>query len=169
MAVLIGEATLNDAVLVDSLVSDVIDGLREDLHPQFGVRAYRVYVVRRTWTGRTVGQGQFSDVALELRPQPRVKVWDGLKYTAEPCGIEEMGDVQLSEVSLTYTERQLTGGGQLAMSEELLIGIAEAHGQGTRRRVYTHAKPPFIDREKEMGWKVWLRSINADLGAPWEP
>ena len=33
--VLIGEATLDPAVLIDSLVPDVIDGLREDLYPAF--------------------------------------------------------------------------------------------------------------------------------------
>lgn len=169
MAVLIGEATLNSAVLVDSLVSDVIDGLRESLHPDFGVRAYRVYRILRTWSGRKVGDGIMTDSALELRPQPLVKVWDGLKYEQAVCGIEEMGQVMLTEVSLTYTETQLTGGGALAMNQELMLGIAEAHGQGTRRRVYTHAKPPYIDRVKDMGWKVWLNMINADLGAPWEP
>ena len=169
MAVLIGNATLNPDVLVDSLVSDVIDGLRESLHPDFGVRAYRVYRILRTWSGRQLGQGVMTDSALELRPQPLVHVWDGLKYEQATCGINEAGDVMLSEVSLTYTEAQLTGGGALPMNQELLIGIAEAHWQGTRRRVYTHAKPPYIDRIKTMGWRLWLHMLDSEVGAPWEP
>ncbi len=168
MAVLIGNAVLSSNVLVDSLVADVIDGLRESLHPDFGVRAYRIFRVIRTWTGQVAGDGIMSDVALELRPQPLVHVWNGRKFEQASCGIEELGEIMLTEVSLTYTEAQLTGGGALGMNQELFLGLAEAHGQGTRRRLFTHARPPFVDRTKDMGWRCWLRKVEGDLGGSWD-
>lgn len=157
---LIGDATLDSDVLVDSLVPDVIDGLREDLHPAFGVRAYRVYRVIRTWTGRTAGEGRYTDAATELRPQPRVSVWSGLKYVQATCGIRELGDVQLSEVSLTYSAEQLDPR-TLRANQELFYALGEANGQGSPLRVWAHQAPPFIDREKTMGWLLFLRRVEA--------
>jgi hypothetical protein len=163
--ILTGLATLNQDVLVDSLVPDVIDGLREDLHPQFGVRAYRVYRVIRTWSGRVAGEGVATDDAGELRPQPLVWQWDGLRFEQATCGIEELGEVKLTEVSLTYTEGQLTGQ-PLRRNQEILIAIGEAHGQGSTTRLFRHTRPPYIDRVKDMGWVVWLRKVE---GAAWAP
>jgi len=164
--VLIGAAVLNPNTLVDSLVPDVIDGLREELHPGFGVRAYRVYRVIRTYAGREVGDGPYTDDGAELRPQPRVRMWDGLKYVQATCGIRELGDVKLTEVSLTYTEAQLTGQ-PLLKTQEFFIAIGEAHGQGSSLRLWAHTAPPFIDRERDMGWVLNLRRVEA---APsWAP
>ena len=163
---LIGAATLDPSVLVDSLVPDVIDGLREDLHPAFGVRAYRVYRVIRTWGGKIVGEGTFTDDAGELRPQPRVKVWDGLRYVQATCGIRELGDVQLTEVSLTYSAEQLEPR-SLKRNQECFFAIGEGNGQGTPLRVWTHTAPPFIDREKDMGWALFLRRV--ETAPEWVP
>ncbi len=163
---LIGSATLDPAVLVDSLVPDVIDGLRDTLQPAFGIRAYRVYRVIRTWSGRVAGDGTASDVGAELRPQPRVKVWDGLQFTQAICGVRELGDVKLTEVSLTYTDADLTGQ-PLARNQEMFVAIGEANGQASPLRVWGHTQPPFIDRERDMGWVLHLRRVEA--APPWTP
>lgn len=164
--VLIGSATLNDEVIVDSLVPDVIDGLREELHTQFGVRAYRLYRVIRTWSDELAGEGTFVDVGVELRPQPMVAVWDGFRYVQAACGIEEMGEVKLTEVSLTYTHSDLTGR-PLAANQEVFIALGEAHGQGQPTHLFTFARPPYVDRTKDLGWSIVLRRVQA--GAPWAP
>lgn len=163
--VLTGLAVLDQDVLVDSLVADVIDGLREDLHPQFGVRAYRVYRVIRTWGGRVTGEGGYRDVGAELRPQPLVWQWDGLRFEQATCGVETLGEVKLTEVSLTYTEAQLTAQ-PMGKNVESFIAIGEAHGQASTMRLYTHTRPPYIDRVKDMGWVLWLRKVE---GATWVP
>lgn len=164
--VLAGAATLDPGVLVDSLVADVIDGLREDLNGQFGLRAYRFYRVIRTWAGATAGEGAFTDVAAEFRPQPKVKVWDGLRFVQAVCGVEQLGDVRLTEVSLSYTYEQLTGQ-PLAANQEVFLALGEAHGQGQPTQLFTLAQPPFVDREKDMGWVVSLHRVQS--GAPWQP
>lgn len=167
MPPLVGTAVLNPATLVDSLVVDVIDGLRESLHPDFGVRAYRVYRVIRTWSGPKTGIGVATDEARELRPQPKIMVWNGLRWELAACGVEEMGEISLLEVSLTYTYDQLRP--TLGMNQQLFYGVAEAHGQGNPRRLFSHSRPPFVDREKNMGWQIWLQKAEGDPGAPWEP
>lgn len=166
VATLVGTATLDPSVLVDSLVPDVIDGLREDLHPAFGVRAYRVYRVIRTWSGRDVGEGSYTDDAGELRPQPRVLHWNGLKYVQAVCGVRELGDVELQEVSLTYSADDLDPR-TLRGNQELFYVLGEANGQLSPLRVWAHAVPPFIDREKSMGWIMHLRRVEASPS--WAP
>jgi hypothetical protein len=153
-----GTAILDPNVLVDGLVADVIDGLREDLHPQFGVRAYRVFTVLRTWSGAYVGDGDPTEVVAELRPQPLVHTWDGLRWGLEACGLNEMGEIKLTEVSLTYTEAELAGGA-LAANQQWLIRVTEAHGQASSTRNFVHVRPPYVDRIRDMGWVLWLRSV----------
>lgn len=162
---LAGEAILSGN-LVDSLVPDVIDGLRDSLYPDFGVRAYRTYRIIRTWTGSEIGDGTFTDDAAELRPQPRVLEWTGLARRLAACGIQDLGDVILEEVSLTYTEPQLTGRGVLTNTQQLFIAIGEAQGGLQPAVLYTHHKPPFADREKTMGWILYLTRVEGERWAP---
>ncbi len=156
---LVGTAVLDPDVLVDSLVTDVIDGLRGELHPGFGVRAYRAYRVIRTWDGERVGDGVATDVVAELLPQPDVATWDGLSLEQARCGLEEVGEVTLTEVSLSYTYDQLTRRGTLAPTAEIFFVIGEAHGQGQYPIAFTHAKPPYVDRTKNLGWQLWLTKV----------
>lgn len=164
---LIGTATLDPAVLVDSLVPDLIDGLRDELLPSFGVRAYRVYRVVRSWSGRDIGDGVMTDVGAELLPRPRVKIWDGLRYVQAVCGIRELGDVKLTEVSLTYTDADLTGQPLDVRRQEMFIAMGEGNGQASPTRLWGHTQPPFIDREVDMGWVLHLRRVEA--APPWTP
>lgn len=163
--VLVGNAVLDPTVLVDSLVLDVIDGLRDELHPAFGVRAYRAYRVIRTWTGKLSGEGRFADVAAELRPQPKIEMWDGIRWAQMTCGLNDAGEIRLAEISLTYTEAQITAQ-PLGKNQDLFYAITEAHGQGTATRLFGISRPPYIDRERTMGWMIYLRAVQ---GAPWVP
>lgn len=163
---LIGTATLNPSVLVDSLVPGVIDSLRDSLNPQFGIRAYRVYRVIRTWTGTQPGDGSYSDNAGELRPYPRVMVWDGFRFEQEPAGLKSAGRIRLTEVSLSYAESDLTGQ-PLRANQELLIAVADANGERSSVNLFTHVQPPYIDREKDMGWVLNL--IRVQNSNPWVP
>ena len=161
---LVGAATLDQSVLVDSLIVDVIDGLRDELQPAFGIRAYRVYRIIRTWSGTVPGDGTFADDAAELRPQPKVAVWDGFRFREDPAGLAAAGRVRLTEVSLQYTGAQLDP--VLADNQELLIALGPANGQGQAIYLFTHAQPPYVDRERDLGWVVNLTKVQA---RPWAP
>lgn len=152
------DAVLGDN-LVDSLVDDVVDGLRGELHPEFGVRAYRLYVVRRTWPSGRMGVGRPAEESHEISPQPLVKVWDGYRYTQKPCGIDEMGQIMLTEVSLRYKEADLVGAG--ADGVEHFWRLTDAHGQQTAQKDFVVDGIPYIDRIQDIGWVVRLRAAGA--------
>jgi hypothetical protein len=154
-----GSATLDPNVLVDSLVPDVIDGLRRDLHPQFGVRPYNVTIVKREWSGLMLGEGTFTDTETLIDPQPRIPRWDGYGYQMVPTGLENDGGIKVTEVSLSYTWDELTGG-SLEPNEQVFVKVSDATGAGMPDQVFIHAKPPYIDRERDMGWVLWLKPGN---------
>lgn len=149
-----GSATLNPEVLVDDLV-DVIDELRGDLHPSFGVRPYKLSTVLRTWSGVEQGEGDYQDVVTEISPQPRVFSWNGYHWVETAVGIHEDGDIRVTEVSLTYTFDELTGG-RLNRNQQFFMRIEEANGQGSRVRTLRNKTIPYVDREKDMGWVLVL-------------
>lgn len=153
-----GTATLDSDVLVDDLLTDVVDGLRAELHPAFGVRAFRVFTVARAWSGGQVGRGDPTDTVVELDPQPLVHSFAGLMRTQEPCGFDIAGAVKLTEVSLTYTQAELLAC-EAPAGTEYLIRIDEAHGQAQASKYFTHAKPPYPDRIQDIGWVLWLELV----------
>jgi hypothetical protein len=164
VAALIGTAVLNADVLVDSLVGDVIDGLRDQLHPQFGVRSYRVYRVIRTWSGRTSGDGKYTDAVAELIPYPLVAQWDGYKFVQQKCGVGEAGEIKLTEISLTYSAADLCPR-DLRANQELFYAIGDANGQASPISVWSVQAPPYVDRIKDLGWV--LRLLSAESAPAW--
>lgn len=160
-----GNAILDPNVLVDSLVADVIDGLRGELHPAFGVRSYRLFTVLRQWTGKTAGEGTSTDTEDEILPQPLIEPWEGvgsgLQLDLKTCGMDEIGQITVREVSLTYTEDDLRGPASLARNQQWFLKLTDAHGQGTRQKYFIHGKPPYVDRVRDMGWIMWLREAKA--------
>lgn len=151
-----GRADLDPNILVDGLVPD-IDDLRDELHAEFGVRPFSVFVVRRIWQGDAIGDGAYDDRETELIPRPRVMNLPA--YQLMPGGLSEQGEIKVTEVSLSYAYEELCGS-DLAPNEQWLIRLDEANGQGQPSRYFTHAKPPFPDREKDMGWVLYLRAFN---------
>jgi hypothetical protein len=144
--------------LVDSLVPDVIDGIRDDLHPQLGVRQFRVFAVTRTYAD-FFGSENFTDAELEFTPQPLVAnytTFTTIRYELEPCGLDEAGMVILKEISLTYTEAEIAGPPSDPTMEDFLIRIQDAHGQAIPDRYFQPAGPPYPDRIQGMGWAMKL-------------
>lgn len=151
-----GSADLDPDVLIDDLVT-LVDDLREDLIVGFGLRQFRLFTVRRTWDGEGVGDGAFEDELSEITPRPLVNAYqDNVMYRLEPCGIDESGMVLISEVSLSYTEAELTGGALLPNQEWFLL-LVDGHGQQVPLRDFVMMSPPFPDRETDLGWKIRLK------------
>lgn len=157
-----GSATLDPDQLVDGLVAD-IDDLR-GLADEFGTRQFRLYAVTRTWAGGEVGEGDdgFTDSEVEIAPPPKVDPYVELGFKLQPCGIDEAGVVKLSEVSLSYSLQDLVGyppGGSLEPGVERVFKLRENYGQGHPDRTFYLDKSPAADREKTIGWVVWLRKV----------
>ena len=158
-----GTATLNHDILVDDLVED-IDELRADLNGSFGVRAFRCYSVLRSWAGQQVGEDDYTDVVTEITPQPRVRQWDGYKWVLLAAGVHEDGVIRLTEVSLTYTFAELAPPDTLRPNLQFFYVLVDAYGQSNDPRVLRVAKPPFPDREKDIGWVLDLMDMNLEVG-----
>ena len=154
-----GTAIMGDN-LIDDLVADV-DDLRGDLNADFGTRPFNCQTVLRTWLGDSgmEGDGDFRDVITTITPAPRVEQWDGYKWVLLAAGVHEDGIIRVSEVSLTYTWAELTGG-TLEKNQQFFYRLVDAHGQGQEDRILRQSKPPFVDREKTIGWILWLMDMN---------
>lgn len=156
-----GEAQIGTN-LVDSLLG-LADNLRGSLNSAFGVRQWRVYVVRRRWSGDERGDGSPSVVSsLLLDPDPEV-LFEGTgayAYEMQSLGKDTDGGALLREVSLTYTEGQLIGD-PCERSEEHFFKLVDAHGQGHKPRFFVLSRPPIADRTKRLGWQLHLE--HADI------
>jgi hypothetical protein len=147
-----GSATLGDN-LVDDLVPTV-DELRSDLYVSMGVSEWNVHLVKRAWSGPRVNDGVatiVSDVTMD--PPPLFE--DGDKWQRMPHGLDNQGRSRLLEVSLTYTDAELTGG-TLQRNEEFYYRLVDARGQGRATQYYRPAGSPVVDRNKSIGWIVLL-------------
>lgn len=151
------------SILYDNLVDDllpVVDELRGDLHPVFGSREYKVFIVRRTWSGFSRGDGQKTEAKVEIFPPPLVTHKEGLHYALTEEGKFEEGTLIISEISLAnYQEDDLTGG-DIPANQEFFWVLQDAWGQGIRSRAYVLQAPPQPDRLKSIGWIVKLRRVD---------
>lgn len=142
--------------IIDSLVP-AIDSIRGAIHPIAGDRQWNVTLVRRRWSGTRVGEGTASFISqTTISPTPRVEqyVHDELR----PAGLEEEGAVIVTEISLTYSEADLTQQ-PVAANEEVYVRVTDAQGQAIAPRFYTLSRPPEPDRTKRMGWRLHLKRI----------
>lgn len=146
--------------LVDSLVESVVDGLRESLYPAMGVRQYSVTLVRRAWSGGQVGEGTARTVSETLMSPPPLVTLGSPRTRLEPVGRMETGRATLTEVSLTFTEAELTGR-PLSPGEEFYYRIEDNQGQGVRTTTWVISENPIPDREKDIGWIVELTRYQA--------
>lgn len=161
------DATLTAGVLVDDLVP-VVDDIRRSLFDgsgNLGVRASDVHVVVRTWSGTRRGEGTPTDAVTVLDPTPRI-VGIGPDGRLRPAGLEEEGQIALTQVSLVYAESELYRADEsLALNQEFFVALVEKHGQSARTRYYVPSGPPIAHRGNSkypaggagMGWLVRLR------------
>lgn len=150
--------------LVDRL-QPLADRMRR-LEGRFGLRHHVVSRVWRRWGGARRGEGSVQYLLDEvLDPAPIVEdvaAQYGTHYELQPGGRVEVGDVIVRQVSLTYTEGDLTGPAPLAPTDEWYFRVAEGHGQEIRTMFYVLAGVPVPDRLKTMGWIMQLRRTRLD-------
>ncbi len=154
---------LQPGVLADELVS-VTDEIRGAVHGALGTRPYRVWVVRRSWSGGRRGVGEPVDTETELLPPPRVRRSPQLEKRLRPAGPEEEGDITLTEVSLTYSEDELYPAARTE-NAEFFYRLDEGHGHDARPRFFVPREPPQARRgdsqRDAIDWRIELRQVEA--------
>ncbi len=152
--------------LAQNLVG-VADNLR-NLYTVFGLRPYNVSLVRTRWTGgkRNLGVEEVVDVT-PVVPTPLLSDLTAVSQINSPIGLDEIGDILISEVSGAYTEDQLVGytkGHLIALDEQFYWEVefpppCEGHA-GERRRFTVNMAPMYYaDR---FGWEVRLTRQRID-------
>jgi hypothetical protein len=141
-----------------------VDRIR-DLYTKFGMRPYRVWLVRTRFAGHKRGQG-VEQVVLEqeILPTPLVVDMRALTEVVTPVGLNEQGVVQLQYVSGRYTEELLMGvgpdGSQVASNETAYYEIEFFRRDGApseRRRFVRDSVPQY--NSSQFQWMVTLVSV----------
>lgn len=145
--------------VVDRL-SKVADRLRQTLATDvFGVRTYRVFLRRHSWSGQEVGQGTVTVTETELLPPPQVQFPTTQKsFVIRAAGREEDADCLLSRISLSYTESQLMPPGAPRGSDDFMYRLSDLSNEGVDDRYYVPVGTPRADRDRTIGWLVALKS-----------
>jgi len=145
--------------LVDRL-QPLADRMRQ-LEDRFGLRQFDVYRVHRRWTGVERGDGNvvvLLDNLLDPRPLVSAPNNQGAPhYELAPGSKLDEGEILLEQVSLTYTEAELTGPAPMPPLEEWFFRLVDARGQDIPTRYYVLNGPPRADRLKTMGWVLQLQ------------
>lgn len=92
--------------LIDKLITKV-DTLRQKAADKFGLPAFDMYRVIRTYPSGIIGDGAFTDEETKLVPPPMVKFRGGDALTRG--GRHDDRSMVATEVSLAYTENWLEG------------------------------------------------------------
>lgn len=142
------------------------DSLR-DLLTKFGLRSYKVTIVRVEWSGGKRGRGTACVISeLVLLPTPKISSFDALTELVQPVGLEELGSVELSQISGSFTEEQLRGtsneGDPIPPNQEFYYEV-EFHphdGPPQKRRFYPRSAPTYSPGGLQ--WRIRLEKANED-------
>jgi hypothetical protein len=152
--------------LADQLIP-VADGIR-DLYTQFGLRPYTVRIITVSWSGGDVGVGVPSVVNnLHLLPTPKIIDLGNITEIAQPVGLDEVGSVEVSEISGSYTEDQLRGldyaGNTQTVDIDMFyeIQMLQPNAQlGAARRFQLRGAPQYL--ADKFQWVVRLEKSHED-------
>jgi hypothetical protein len=167
---------LDQAQIRETLIAsltDTVDSVR-DIYTQLGARPYRVRMVRTRWTGGMRGVG-VEEVVCEtpILPTPRVSDLANLSQELLPIGMEEVGQVRISEISPRYTEDQLVGrdndGTPVSSDTEFYyeIEFVRPDSDGVRRRFIPTGVPNY--NPTQFQWWIDLRRAHDDRTRAGDP
>lgn len=143
----------------------VADSIR-NLNTRFGLRPYKVRIVRVRWSAGVRGRG-VPDVVdeLDLLPTPIVQDLNTLTEILTPVGLNEVGVVSVAEISGRFTDDQLRflskDGVEPGPDEEVFYEIEYPEpdrGTSVKRRFYLRGAPYYAAGQFQ--WR--LRLIKAD-------
>jgi len=172
-------ATAQPQPLCDTLARTLIptaDVLR-NLYTTFGLRPYVVSLVKTRWSGgrRGIGSELLEADPVAILPTPLVSDLTSLSEINTPIGLDEYGEVLLSQVSGVYSEDFLRGhdnDGRPVQTDEQFYYEVEfpppCEGRdGQRRRFVLRGAPMYYaDRFQ---WNIRLERARQDRTRSGEP
>ena len=155
-----------DSTLGQQLIP-VVDGLR-DLLTSFGIRPYVLRVVRVQWSGARRGYGQpYVKATRDILPTPKITDLSGLTEVANPVGLDEIGNVLVTQISGSFTDeffRFVTPDNtELNPNEEVFyeIEFPQPSGKpGEKRRFALRGAPMYF--ASKFYWQLRLERTRSD-------
>jgi hypothetical protein len=151
----------------------VADNLR-DLNTKFGARPYVVALVRTRWAGGERGVGAEEVLSVEpIEPTPLVAPLSRLSRGTQVVGVEEAGELRVSEISPRYTEDYLTGlgedGSPVPLDQNFYweITFPKANRADVRRRFRLASVPSY--EPTKFQWTVDLEKVDEDRARNGDP
>jgi len=145
---------------------DLADDLR-DMLTQFGLRTYKVSMVRIEWTGGKRGRGTaYVKEETPILPTPKISSLDALQDIVLSAGRTESGSIDLSQISGRFTEEQLQGfseqGDGIPPNQEFFYEIEffPHEGPSKKRRFFIKSAPSYTPGRLQ--WSVRLERANDD-------
>jgi len=149
------------------------DSLR-DLLTKFGLRSYRVSFVRVSWSSGRRGIGTPTVIEEKvILPTPKISSLDAVSELLQPIGLSEVGSIQLSGISGTYTEEQLLGqspeGDDIPPDQEFFYEIEffPNAGEAKKRRFTPKSVPSYL--AGKLQWIIALEKANDDRARNGDP
>ena len=143
------------------------DQLR-DLAVKFGLRPYIVRIVRVRWAGVYRGEGAcMVEQELTILPTPLVTDMGGEATITTPVGMDEFGQVIVSEISGRFTEDELrfvsAEGKEPEPNEEVFyeIEFPRLDGKPSAKRRFMLAGVPDY-RAGKLQWQIRLERMRDD-------
>lgn len=153
----------------------VADSLR-NLYSTFGLRPYVVRLIKTRWSGGRRGVGAESIVSeTPILPTPLIADLTSLQQINTPIGLDEFGEVGLTEVSGAYTEDFLRGhdteGRPPAVDEQFYYEVEFpppcTGATGERRRFAMRAAPMY--QSSRFQWSLRLERQRQDRTRTGDP
>lgn len=144
------------------------DSLR-NLLTKFGLRTYRVTLVTVQWSGGERGVGTPVVIKEEMvLPTPKLSDLSGITEIVQPVGLDEVGQLFVSQISGRFTEDQLMGrasdGSDIAHDTEFFWEIEfpspDDGAPGEKRRFFPRGVPKY--EPGRLAWTVRLEKSHED-------
>lgn len=143
-------------------LADCVDCWRH-ISSELGARPYRVFVVKTRWTGKRRGEGiEIPVFEEELTPTPKVDPISAIQQQLQDIGLDEVGTVNVAELSPRYTSNFLMGrdeqGRGIAANESFfweIVLIRNKANEPQKRRRFMVAGVPAYEANK-LQWSVRL-------------
>lgn len=150
------------------------DRLR-DLLTKFGLRTNRTSLVFIQWSGGQRGVGTPTVISEELiLPSPKINDLSILSADVQDLGINEQGQIEVSEISGRYTEEQLMGrsadGSDTPEDTEFFWEIEFPKPDGTpgeKRRFFPRSAPSY--EPGKLQWRLRLERSTDDRARNGDP
>jgi len=146
----------------------VADGIR-NLYASFGLRPYVVRIIKTRWSGGRRGVGAETVISeTPILPVPLASDISSLAEVNTAVGVDEFGEIVVSQISGAYTEDFLRGqdsqGRPVAVDEQFYWEIefppSCAGGDGDRRRFVVKGAPYY--KADAFHWSVRLEKARMD-------